>query len=260
MGRPQTLSVVPSGAASRPPAMRPSIDPGCRCSSQVKTEKSRAGSNATRLTWRPSTSEGTMRCGATRATPGVAAIRSARSAGRVSSVGCTVSRLEVMFTRVVRGTMTRSAPMREKLVAIPSCSAQPAMKLAKPMPTPSITASPRNIARSRRRPTFCAANRISSKRSCQRRTVSLPRSVRSQQQLEAAWRLVAASPVTSIYSALREERPWLRRFYLEVMRAAELGSTFASRRRCASMIQSPNLIADATAKAQPWRRPGLSYP
>ena len=36
-----------------------------------------------------------------------------------------------MFTRVARGTTTRSAPMREKLVAMPSRSAQPATKLAK---------------------------------------------------------------------------------------------------------------------------------
>ncbi len=104
----------------------------------------------------------------------MAAIRSARSVAKVSSVGCTVSRLEVMFTRVARGTTTRSAPMREKLVAIPSRSAQPAMKPANPMPTPSITATPRKIARSRRRPTFCAANRISSQRSRRRRAISLP--------------------------------------------------------------------------------------
>src|SRR5262249_40377849 len=49
---------------------------------------------------------------------------------------------------------------------------QPATKLAKPMPTPSITATPRKIARSRRRPTFCAANRISSQRSCRRRDIA----------------------------------------------------------------------------------------
>ena len=94
--------------------MRPSIDPGCRCSSQVKTEKSRAGSNATRLTWRPSTSEGTIRCGATTATPGVAAIRSIRPAGKVSSVGCTVSRLEVMFTRVRAGNDDEIGPHARK--------------------------------------------------------------------------------------------------------------------------------------------------
>src|ERR1700730_3062402 len=125
-----------------------------------------------RLTARPSTRVGTMRCDATRATPGIAAIRFARSAGKVSSVGCTVSRLDVMFTRVARGTATRSAPMREKLRAMPSRSAQPATKLAKPMPTPSITATPRKIARSRRRPTFCAAKRISSQRSCRRRDIA----------------------------------------------------------------------------------------
>src|SRR5262249_2174955 len=45
-------------------------------------------------------------------------------------------------------------------------------KLAKPMPTPSITATPRKIARSRRRPTFCAAKRISSQRSCRRRNIA----------------------------------------------------------------------------------------
>jgi hypothetical protein len=44
--------------------------------------------------------------------------------------------------------------MREKLVAMPARNAQPAMKLANAMPTPSITAMPRKIARSRRRPTF----------------------------------------------------------------------------------------------------------
>ena len=33
--------------------------------------------------------------------------------------------------------------MRAKLVAMPSRSAQPATKLAKPMPTPSITAAPK---------------------------------------------------------------------------------------------------------------------
>src|SRR5262249_18845364 len=77
-----------------------------------------------------------------------------------------------MFTSVARGTTTRSAPMREKLRAMPSRNAQPATKLAKPMPTPSITATPRKIARSRRRPTFCAANRISSQRSCRRRDIS----------------------------------------------------------------------------------------
>src|SRR5262249_45326743 len=90
----------------------------------------------------------------------------------VSSVGCTVSRLAVMFTSVARGTTTKSAPMREKLRAIPSRNAQPATKLAKPMPTPSITATPRKIARSRRRPTFCAAKRISSQRSCRRRDIA----------------------------------------------------------------------------------------
>src|SRR5262249_18016515 len=63
-------------------------------------------------------------------------------------------------------------PMREKLRAIPSRNAQPATKLAKPMPTPSITATPRKIARSRRRPTFCAAKRISSQRSCRRRDIA----------------------------------------------------------------------------------------
>jgi len=62
--------------------------------------------------------------------------------------------------------------MREKLRAMPSRSAQPATKLAKPMPTPSITATPRKIARSRRRPTFCAAKRISSQRSCRRRDIA----------------------------------------------------------------------------------------
>jgi hypothetical protein len=115
-----------------------------------------------------------MRCGATWATPGMAATRCARSAANVASVGCTVSRLAVMFTKVARGTTTRSAPMRAKLTAMPSRSAQPATKLAKPMPTPSITATPRKIARSRRRPTFCAASRISSQRSCRRRAISLP--------------------------------------------------------------------------------------
>src|SRR5262249_52747411 len=59
-----------------------------------------------------------------------------------------------------------------KLRAMPSRNAQPATKLAKPMPTPSITATPRRIARSRRRPTFCAARRISSQRSCRRRDIS----------------------------------------------------------------------------------------
>ena len=54
--------------------------------------------------------------------------------------------------------------MREKLWLIPARNAQPATKLAKPMPTPSITATPRKIARNRRRPRFCAANRISSQR------------------------------------------------------------------------------------------------
>src|SRR5262249_54315109 len=77
-----------------------------------------------------------------------------------------------MFTSVARGTTRRSAPMREKLRAMPSRSAQPATKLAKPMPTPSITATPRKIARSRRRPTFCAAKRISSQRSCRRRDIA----------------------------------------------------------------------------------------
>src|SRR6516162_3696076 len=77
-----------------------------------------------------------------------------------------------MFTSVARGTTTKSAPMRAKLRAMPSRSAQPATKLAKPMPTPSITATPRKIARSRRRPTFCAAKRISSQRSCRRRDIA----------------------------------------------------------------------------------------
>src|SRR5262245_37406165 len=77
-----------------------------------------------------------------------------------------------MFTSVARGTTTKSAPMREKLRAMPSRNAQPATKLAKPMPTPSITAMPRKIARSRRRPTFCAAKRISSQRSCRRRDIA----------------------------------------------------------------------------------------
>src|SRR5499427_10632612 len=77
-----------------------------------------------------------------------------------------------MFTSVARGTTRRSAPMREKLRAMPSRNAQPATKLAKPMPTPSITATPRKIARSRRRPTFCAAKRISSQRSCRRRDIA----------------------------------------------------------------------------------------
>src|SRR5215831_3686621 len=77
-----------------------------------------------------------------------------------------------MFTSVARGTTTRSAPMREKLRAMPSRNAQPATKLAKPMPTPSITATPRKIARSRRWPTFCAAKRISSQRSCRRRDIA----------------------------------------------------------------------------------------
>ena len=62
--------------------------------------------------------------------------------------------------------------MREKLCAMPCHSAQPATKLAKAMPTPSITAAPRSIARRRRRPTFCAAKRISSQRS--RRDIPLP--------------------------------------------------------------------------------------
>ena len=92
----------------------------------------------------------------------MAAILGARSAGKVASVGCTVSRLAVMFTSVACGTTRRSAPMREKLVDMPSRSAQPATKPAKPIPTPSITAAPRNSARSRRRATFCAASRISS--------------------------------------------------------------------------------------------------
>ncbi len=52
--------------------------------------------------------------------------------------------------------------MREKLVAMPSRNAQPETKPAKLMPTPSITAAPSKIARSRWRPTFCAASRISS--------------------------------------------------------------------------------------------------
>src|SRR5262249_1206396 len=80
-----------------------------------------------------------------------------------------------MFTSVARGTTTKSAPMREKLRAMPSRSAQPATKLAKPMPTPSITATPRKIARSRRRPTFCAAKRISSQRSCRCRDIAFSR-------------------------------------------------------------------------------------
>src|SRR5262249_11331639 len=118
------------------------------------------------------TRAGRMRCGATWATPGTAAMRGGRSAGSVASGGCTVSRLAVMFTSVARGTTRRSAPMREKLRAIPSRNAQPATKLAKPMPTPSMTATPRKIVRSRRRPTFCAAKRISSQRSCRRRDIA----------------------------------------------------------------------------------------
>src|SRR5215471_14568506 len=172
MGMPQTLSVSPSRADSAAPAISPSSAPAWRASTQLSTEKFCAGSNAIRLTSWPSTSAGTMRCGATWATPGNAAIRWARSAGSVSSVGCTVSRLAVMFTNVARGTTRRSAPMREKLRAMPSRNAQPATKLAKPMPTPSITATPRKIARSRRRPTFCAAKRISSQRSCRRRDIA----------------------------------------------------------------------------------------
>ena len=151
----------------------PSTGPGWRSTSQVRTERSRAGSKAIRLAAFPWTSAGTMRCGATCPTPWIAAMRCAKSAGKVSSVGWTVRRLDVIFTSVARGTTTRSAPMREKLVAMPSRNAQPATKLAKAMPTPSITAALRKTARSRRRPTFCAANRISSQRSCRRWAILL---------------------------------------------------------------------------------------
>src|SRR5499433_2323124 len=92
---------------------------------------------------------------------------------RATLVNITASLLTVMFTSVARGTTRRSAPMREKLRAMPSRSAQPATKLAKPIPTPSITATPRKIARSGRRPTFCAARRMSSQRSCQRPAIQL---------------------------------------------------------------------------------------
>ena len=173
IGIPHTLTDSPSRAARPPPAIRPSTGPDWRSASQVSTERSCAGSNAIRFAAFPSTSAGTMRCGATFPTPGIAAIRAARSAGRVSSVGWTVNRLDVIFTSVARGTTTRSAPMREKLVVMPSRNAQPATKLAKAMPTPSITAALRKIARSRRRPTFCAANLISSQRSCRRWAISL---------------------------------------------------------------------------------------
>jgi hypothetical protein len=132
----------------------------------------------------PSTNVGTTRCGATRATPGTAAMRCASSAASVSSVGCTVSRLAVIFTKVARGTTSRSAPIREKLCVMPCHSAQPATKLAKPMPTPSMTAAPRKIARRRRRPTFCAANRISSQRSF--RDISLPSAVYSPRRTSLA--------------------------------------------------------------------------
>ena len=84
---PQTLTDSPSRAASPPPAISPSTAPPWRSASHVSTERSRAGSNAMRLAAFPATSAGTMRCGATLATPGMAAIRSARSAGNVSSVG-----------------------------------------------------------------------------------------------------------------------------------------------------------------------------
>jgi len=99
-----------------------------------------------------------MRCGATRATPVMMPIGTARPAANVSSVGCTVSRLDVILTSVPRGTATKSAPIRENAVVIPALSAQPATKLANPMPTPTMTASARRTARNRRRPTFCAAN------------------------------------------------------------------------------------------------------
>ena len=100
-----------------------------------------------------------------------------------ASVGCTVSRLAVMFTKVARGTTTRSAPMRAKLTAMPSRSAQPATKLAKPMPTPSMTATPSRIARSWRRATFWAANRISSQRSCRRCAIALSMGLFSQENV-----------------------------------------------------------------------------
>ncbi len=60
-GIPQTASVAPGFAAMLPPAIRPSSGPDWCCSSQLSTEKSRAGSNAIRLTLWPSTSAGTMR-------------------------------------------------------------------------------------------------------------------------------------------------------------------------------------------------------
>src|SRR6516165_9272848 len=123
------------------------------------------GSNAIRLAGRPSTSTGTMRCGATRATPGITLSLSARSDGRVASVGCTVSRLAVMLTKVLCGTTRRSAPIRARLAAIPFDNAQPVTNQANPTPTPSMTAAASRIARSRRRPTFCAASRSSSQRS-----------------------------------------------------------------------------------------------
>ena len=59
-----------------------------------------------------------------------------------------------MLTSVPTGTTTRSAPIREKLVAMPSRSAQPVTKAAKPTPTAIVIERPRNSVRTRRLPTF----------------------------------------------------------------------------------------------------------
>jgi hypothetical protein len=75
-----------------------------------------------------------------------------------------------------RGDVDQSAPWDDHEVGShagkgcrqPRPQGQPATKLAKPIPTLIITAIPRNIARARRRPTFCAASRRKSQRPCRR--------------------------------------------------------------------------------------------
>jgi hypothetical protein len=59
--------------------------------------------------------------------------------------------------------------MREKLVRMPSRNDQPRTAPEKPTPTEIITARPRKMLRSSRRPTFCAASRSSRKRARDRK-------------------------------------------------------------------------------------------
>ena len=166
------------------------------------TVKSAAGSKAIRLMVRPSAWARTIRWGATRPTPGMARNRSASPASSSCSVGWTVSNVLVMFTSVPNGTTTKSAPMRENVVAIPPRKAQPAVKLANPTPTAIITAMPRNNARRRRRQMFWAARRNSRNRRGERAIVrpcsNAPENACYSSRKQAKWNeRLAGLPVTS---------------------------------------------------------------